>query len=222
MKINLRKSLCWIVLLGLFVAVVAFGFIAWADHAAESAGEGILYEDAASVPVTPVALVFGCAEIFKGRPNLYFKARIEAAAALWKAGKVECFIVSGDNHKVGYNEPEDMRAAMVEAGVPEEKIVCDYAGLRTLDSVVRAKEIFGAEKVVLVSQKFHNERAAYLAEAISLDVVGLNAESVTGPAARKTNLREKLARVKMWLDVNILRTRPKHLGDKETLPVATR
>jgi len=222
MKINLKKSFRRIVLAGLLLTVGTVGIISWADRAAEKAGKGILYEEAASVPETPVALVFGCAKIFNGRPNLYFQARIEAAAALWKAGKVECFIVSGDNHVKGYNEPEDMKAAMVAAGVPAEKIVCDYAGLRTLDSVVRAKEIFGAEKVVLVSQEFHNERAAYLAESIGLNVVGLNAESVTGPAARKTDLREKLARVKMWLDVNILRTRPKHLGEKESLPVATR
>ena len=73
--------------------------------------------------------------------------------------------------------------------------------------------------MVLISQKFHNERAAYLADAIDLEVVGLNAEAVTGPAAMKTDQREKLARVKMWLDVNILRTQPKFLGEREELPL---
>lgn len=193
--------------------------IFWADRAAEKAAEGKLFNEAAEVPVTPVALVFGCNKTFQGRQNLYFKYRIEAAVALWKAGKVKCFIVSGDNHSHDYNEPEDMKDALVAAGVPAEKIVCDYAGLRTLDSVVRAKEIFGIEKVILISQKFHNERAAYLAESIGLEVVGLNAQSVTGPAARKTESREKLARVKMWLDVNILKTAPKFLGKKEELPL---
>ena len=196
-------------------AALIFG----ADRAARSAGEGRLYDRAEDVPAAPVGLVFGCAKIFQGRPNLYFAARIEVATVLWEAGKVECFIVSGDNHALGYNEPEDMKAAMVEAGVPKEKIVCDYAGLRTLDSVVRAKEIFGAEKVVLISQKFHNERAAYLANAIDLEVVGLNAQAITGPAARKTDQREKLARAKMWLDVNVLRTKPKFLGEKVKLPM---
>ena len=184
-----------------------------------TAGEGKLFSEAGDVPKTPVALVFGCAKNFNGRDNLYFKYRIEAAASLWKAGKVMCFIVSGDNHAHDYNEPKDMKGALVELGVPEEKIVCDYAGLRTLDSVVRAKEIFGVQKVVLISQKFHNERAVYLAESIGLEVVGLNAQSVGGSSAVSNTRREKLARVKMWLDVNILKTDPKFLGKREELPL---
>jgi SanA protein len=85
--------------------------------------------------------------------------------------------------------------------------------------VVRAKEVFGLSEVVLVSQKFHNERAAYLAKAIGLDAHGLNAREVSGPAGRKTDHREKLARVKMWLDVNLLGTEPKFLGEREKLPL---
>ena len=204
---------------GLFGLVLAVGMIFWADHVAEEAGDGVLFDRAEEVPATPVALVFGCNRLIDGRPNLYFKYRIEAAAALWHAGKVQCLIVSGDNHATDYNEPEDMKAALVEKGVPAGKIVCDFAGLRTLDSVVRAKEVFGLSEVVFVSQKFHNERAAYLAEAIGLKARGLNAEDVNGAGARKTNFREKLARVKMWLDVNILGTEPKFLGDREELPL---
>ncbi len=209
----------WLFLLGVAGVLFSVGLIFYADHAAIEAAEGKLFDEAAKVPRTDVALVFGCNKTFQGRRNLYFKHRIEAAADLWKAGRVKCFIVSGDNHSHDYNEPQDMKDALIEAGVPEAKIVCDYAGLRTLDSVVRAKEIFGVEKVILISQKFHNERAAYLAESVGLEVVGLNAQSVTGPAARKTDSREKLARVKMWLDVNVLKTDPKFLGQKEELPL---
>jgi len=211
---------CKVVLaLGLTGSLAVVAVITWTDDAAEEAGEGRLYDEAAEVPQSQVGLVLGCAKYFQGRPNLYFKARIEAAVDLWEEGKVACFIVSGDNHKHGYNEPEDMKAAMVEAGVPAEKIVCDYAGFRTLDSIVRAKDVFGAEEIVLVSQKFHNERAAYIAESIGLKVTGLNAEAVTGSAATKTDAREKLARVKMWLDVNLLGTEPKFLGKMEKLPL---
>ncbi|MFT6177705.1 MAG: SanA protein [Akkermansiaceae bacterium] len=206
--------------LGIGGGLLAMGLVFHADRAAQKAGEGVLFDAAAEVPETPVALVFGCAKMYQGRENLYFKYRIEAAVDLWKAGKVKCFIVSGDNHVKDYNEPQDMKDAMVDAGVPAEKIVCDYAGLRTLDSVVRAKEIFGAEKVVLISQKFHNERAAYLAESIGLEAAGLNAQSVGGPSAKSNTRREKLARVKMWLDVNILKTDPKFLGEKEELPLS--
>ncbi|MDF1714011.1 MAG: ElyC/SanA/YdcF family protein [Akkermansiaceae bacterium] len=218
-KAKVFKVVKWLLLLGVLGVLFSVALIFYADHAATKAAEGKLYDDAGDVPEADVALVFGCNKSFQGRRNLYFMHRIAAAVELWKEGRVRCFIVSGDNHSHDYNEPEDMKAALVEAGVPAEKIVCDFAGLRTLDSVVRAKEIFGAEKVILISQKFHNQRAAYLAESIGLEVVGLNAQSVTGPAARKTDTREKLARVKMWLDVNVLKTDPKFLGQKEKLPL---
>ena len=152
------------------------------------------------------------------RDNLYFKYRIEAEAELWKAGKVDCLIVSGDNREKYYNEPVAMRKALVKAGVPFRKIACDYAGLRTLDSVVRAKKIFGLSEVTLISQKFQNERAAYIAKANGMDVVGFNAKDVHGYAARKTEDREVLARVKMWLDVHITNEQPRHLGDPVALP----
>ncbi len=106
----------------------------------------------------------------------------------------------------------------MKAGVPFDKIVCDYAGLRTLDSVVRAKKIFGLTEVTFVSQKFQNERAAYIAKANGMKVFGYNARDVEGYAARKTEDREVLARVKMWLDVNITNEQPRHLGDKEEVP----
>ena len=127
-------------------------------------------------------------------------------------------IVSGDNRTKYYNEPERMRRALVAEGVPDDRIVGDFAGLRTLDSVVRAREIFGVEKVTFVSQRFQNERAAYLAKANGLDFVGYNARDVSGQGGLKTKLREIGARVKMWLDVRVLRTRPRHLGERETLP----
>jgi len=108
---------------GMGMLASAVAMILWAERVAKEAGQGVLFEEAAEVPETPVALVFGCNRLINGRPNLYFKYRIEAAAALWKEGKVQCLIVSGDNHREGYNEPEDMKAALVEAGVAAEKIV---------------------------------------------------------------------------------------------------
>lgn len=212
---------CWLrrgLLIGTAGLLLAAGLILWSDRMAVEAGEGVLYDDVGAIPEAPVALVFGCNRLVNGRPNLYFKYRIEAAAELWRAGKVKCLIVSGDHHVEDYNEPEDMKLALIEAGVPKDRIVCDFAGFRTLDSVVRAKKVFGASEVVFVSQKFHNERAAYLARSIGLKASGLNARAVGGQAGRKTDYREKLARVKMWLDVNLLGTEPKFLG-KEELPL---
>jgi len=200
------------------LAVGFFAFVWYANYSATLAGKGVLYDAVEDVPHRRAGLVFGCSEKLGTRDNLYFKYRIEAAAELWKAGKVDCLIVSGDNREKYYNEPVAMRKALVKAGVPFRKITCDYAGLRTLDSVVRAKKIFGLNEVTLISQKFQNERAAYIAKANGMDVVGFNAKDVEGYAARKIEDREVLARVKMWLDVHITNKQPKHLGDPVPLP----
>jgi SanA protein len=165
-----------------------------------------------------VGLVFGTTDRYKGRENRYFRYRIDAAVEVWKAGKVETLIVSGDNRTKFYNEPEKMKAALIEEGVPASRIVCDYAGLRTLDSVVRAKKIFGADKILVISQRFQNERAIYLAQANGIEAFGFNAEDVELQAGYKTKIREVGARVKMWLDVNFLDTAPAHLGEKVELP----
>ena len=133
---------------------------------------------------------------------------------------METLIVSGDNRSKYYNEPQKMKNALIEEGVPASRIVCDYAGLRTLDSVVRAKKIFGADKILVISQRFQNERAIYLAQANGIEAFGFNAEDVELQAGYKTKIREVGARVKMWLDVNFLDTAPTHLGDKVEMPSA--
>ncbi len=211
----------WIKRLALFCFLVltgCFAFLWFTNYSATQAGKGVLFDTVDEVPHRRAGLVFGCSEKLGTRDNLYFKYRIEAAAELWKAGKVDCLIVSGDNREKYYNEPVAMRKALVKAGVPFRKIACDYAGLRTLDSVVRAKKIFGLNEMTLISQKFQNERAAYIAKANGMDVVGYNAKDVQGYAARKTEDREVLARVKMWLDVHITDKQPRHLGDPVPLP----
>jgi SanA protein len=205
-------------LLLLAVVLVPLAVVIYANITAVWASRGRIFSDVKQVPVTRVGLVFGTTDRVNGRENLYFRYRIEAAAKLWKAGKLETLIVSGDNRSRYYNEPEKMKQALVERGIPAERIVCDFAGLRTLDSVVRAKEIFGADPILFISQRFQNERAIYLAKANGIQSYGFNAEDVETQAGLKTKLREVGARVKMWLDVNFLNTRPKHLGEKVELP----
>lgn len=207
----------WRAIVLLFVSGVLF--ICYANLVAQRASEGLLFDDVNQVPEQAVGLVFGTTDKIGERDNLYFTHRIDAAVELWEAGKVRCLLVSGDNRDKYYNEPDKMRTALMERGVPSEVIVRDFAGLRTLDSVVRAKRIFRAPSVVLVSQRFHNERSAYIARAEGLDCVGYNAKDVATSAGAKTRLREVLARVKMWLDVRILDTQPRHLGPLESLPI---
>ena len=217
----MKKPSKWIRRLGLLllaVVLVLLAVVIYANVTAVWASRGRIFSEVKQVPVTRVGLVFGTTDRVNGRENLYFRYRIEAAAKLWKAGKLETLIVSGDNRSRYYNEPEKMKQALVERGIPAERIVCDFAGLRTLDSVVRAKEIFGADPILFISQRFQNERAIYLAKANGIQAYGFNAEDVETQAGLKTKLREVGARVKMWLDVNFLNTRPKHLGEKVELP----
>jgi len=203
-----------------FLVLGCLLLIWYANRAAVGAAKGRLYDSAADLPQEigqdRVALVLGCSPKIGNRDNLYYVSRIEAALALWATKSVRGFIVSGDNSRADYNEPERMKESLMAGGVPEDKIVCDYAGLRTLDSVMRLKDVFGEDKVVIVSQRFHNERAIYLASHFGIDAVGVNAKAVEGYIARNNEKREYLARVKMLVDVMIGK-KPKFLGDKESV-----
>ena len=114
-------------------------------------------------------------------------------------------------------DKEEMKKALIAAGIPDQRIILDYAGLRTLDSVVRAHLIFGLERFTLISQQFHNERAIYLAQQSHLQAIGYNAQDVSAYAGFKTNLRELLARVKVFVDI-VTNKAPKHLGEKVKIP----
>lgn len=178
--------------------------------------EAYLFNNVENIPKNEVGLVLGTSRFLKnGNKNLFFFHRIEAASALYKAGKVKFIIVSGDNSNNNYNEPEDMRNELLLRGVSPEDIYLDYAGLRTLDSVVRCKEIFGQTKITIVSQKFHNERAVFIAHNKNIEAIGFNADEVN--YGFKTKLREKFARIKVFIDLFLINKSPKYLGDKITI-----
>ena len=203
-------------LAGLLTALA--GLAVWGcDQWVRAAAAGRCHDRAEAVPPMDVALVLGCSPRIQGRPNLFFTHRIEAASALFKTGRVKALLVSGDNGSRQYDEPTAMKAALVAAGVPAERIVCDYAGFRTLDSVVRAREVFGQSRFLVVSQHFHNERAIFLARRLGIEAVGLNAQDVPRRRALTTWLREYLARVQAVLDVTLLDTRPRFAGPPEPI-----
>ena len=153
-----------------------------------------------------------------GQPNPYFDNRIEAAGELFQAGKISFIVASGDNEHHSYNEPVLMQKELIRRGVPEEAIFLDYAGFSTLDSIVRVKKIFGQQSFTVISQQFHNERALYIAEHHSLRAIGYNAQGVEGPVGLRTTVREYLARVKALLDLHILDTQPRYLGEEIAIP----
>jgi len=194
----------------LVVAGICLGL--YANLAPSWVARGRVHDDPAKVPVTKVAMVLGTTDRVEGRENRYFRYRIDAAVELWQAGRIKTIIVSGDHSTKYYNEPAKMRQALIDRGIPENRIVCDSAGLRTLDSVGRAQKVFGLESVVFISQRFHNERAIYLAQARGLDAHGFNARDVTTQMGFKTRVREIGARGLMWRDVHVLGPRPVATG----------
>ncbi|MGY3902515.1 SanA/YdcF family protein [Aeromonas lusitana] len=172
------------------------------------------YDDVNAVPYNRVALVLGTSKyLIGGSPNHYFKYRIKAAAELYNSGKVDYILVSGDNATVQYNEPRQMRRALIQAGIPANAIYSDYAGFRTLDSVVRAKEVFGQARFTVVSQAFHNERAIFIARHFGIDAVGFNALDPSAYQGIRTRVREVFARLMGLLDLYVLDKGPKFLGE---------
>lgn len=153
-------------------------------------------------PEVNVALVLGTSKTTaRGGNNYYFSNRIEATVELYKAGKIKYIVVSGDNSTVSYDEPTDMKNALIAAGIPANKIYLDYAGFRTLDSMERILKVFGQKEVIIVSQRFHNERAIYLGEHFGITCYGYNAKDVARAGGFKTKVRERFARVKVFWDI---------------------
>ena len=199
----------WILWLGL----VLLGFILYSNIRIDRYAKGRLYDTVSAVPHYHTALVLGTSPIGRnGGPNLYFLSRIDATAKLYEAGKIDRILVSGDNRKVEYNEPEEMKKALVDKGIPEEVIFLDYAGFRTFDSVVRAKEVFGQSDYIVVSQRFHNERAVFIAGKKGIKAAGFNAADVRASYGFITHVREWGARCKVFIDL-LFGKKPHFLGD---------
>ena len=174
------------------------------------------YDSVKDIPYNHVCMVLGTNPLTKtGSINYFFKYRIDACEVLYKSGKVSKILVSGDNHVKTYDEPQKMKEALMDRGIPDSDIVLDYAGFRTLDSVVRSKEVFCQDKITIVSQGFHNARALCLASWYGIDAVAFDAKDVKHS---QTYFffgvgRESLARVKMMIDL-LFNKQPKFLGEK--------
>ena len=173
---------------------------------------GRTYTNLAESPSEPVALVFGAGYWPGGHLSDALADRMETAIDLYRAGKVNKLLLSGDNRTAAYNEPAIMAAYAQERGVPREDLVLDYAGRRTYDSCYRARTIFGIERAVLVTQRFHLPRALFTCGHLGLDVVGVAADRHRYVYAAWYRLRELLALARAWLDVNVLQPLPV-LGD---------
>lgn len=196
------------------IGVLAITAILLADQYVIKQSKHAIFDDLASLPNNRVGLLLGTSKrVRDGHINLYYQYRINAAIELFKAGKIEFILISGDNSEYYYNEPKQMSEDLIARGIPKEKIYLDYAGFSTLDSVVRAQKVFCLDAFTVISQRFHNERAIAIANHKKLQVIGYNARDVSRSAGWKVHLREKLARVKMLWDLSIHRN-PKFFGDR--------
>ncbi len=205
-----KKKLIYITLTGVILCILAV-FIA--DYKTDKATEKYIYTSTDDIPKCKAALLLGTAkQLSSGRANLYFTYRLDAAENLYNSGKISHIVISGDNSRKDYNEPQDMKDALVIRGISEDKITLDYAGFNTYDSVHRMKKIFGQDRFIIISQQFHNQRAIYIAQSTDLEAYGYNARDLSRRSGIKVKLREKLARVKMFLDI-IVDREPKFLGD---------
>ncbi|MDD6210981.1 MAG: ElyC/SanA/YdcF family protein [Bacteroidales bacterium] len=203
-----------ILILCILLFFLIAGIIICCNKRIEETARNKTYNNTEEIPYCKTALLLGTSPKLKnGRDNQYFTNRIQAAAQLYKAGRIKYIIVSGDNRKQDYNEPEEMRQALIGQSVPDSIIYLDYAGFRTLDSVVRTKEIFGQDSITIISQQFHNERAIFLAEEYAIHAIGFNARNVPKYQGIKTEIREYLARVKVFIDM-ALNKQPHFLGEK--------
>lgn len=206
----------------LFSILFAFISIATTIHICNKiivdAAKDKLYSDLNKIPFNKAGLLLGTAKYGRsGNINPYYDKRIEAAIDLLKQGKIKYIIISGDKSRKDYNEPLSMRSDLIKGGIDSTKIYLDYAGFRTFDSIIRLKEIFGQDSVTIISQKFHNERALFIAYKEGINAIGYNAKEAGNVQGLETPFRERLARVKTFLDFGVGK-KPKFLGSKIIIP----
>ncbi|OYT71842.1 MAG: hypothetical protein CFK52_06925 [Chloracidobacterium sp. CP2_5A] len=183
---------------------------------------GRVFSQPASVPANAVGLVLGTAKrLPTGGLNPYFQNRMQAAADLYHAGKIKHLILSGSNQTLAYDEPTEMRQSLRSLGVPDAAMTADYAGRRTLDSVVRARDIFGQTRFTVISDKFHVYRALFLCDQYGIAAVAYGAPDLPWLVSARTRLREYGARCKAVLDVYLLGTQPRFRGAPIALPLAS-
>lgn len=207
-KNHILKKICHSLLcLILFILLVIFSLDRWVSYKTSP----YIYTDIKSVPKRAVGVVLGTAKYIRGGGyNEFYKQRILGATALYFNNKIDTLLLSGDNAELNYNEPITMRRDLLKQGIPESSIRLDYAGFRTLDSIIRASKVFDAQDFTIITQKFHCERAVFIAQ---YQDISAQCYAVPSPQKMKiVRLREMFARISAFIDLYILNKKPKYLG----------
>jgi SanA protein len=211
-----RKARRWILIAVACTLLAVLACNWWVIQSTQSR----VFTDLAKIPHNKVALVLGTSSrLMNGSPNPFFVNRMSRAAELYNLKKVEHFILSGDNRTKYYNEPETMRGALIALGVPDSVITLDFAGLRTFDSIVRSREIFGQDSLTIITQPFHSYRALFISDRVNVNAVAVVANEPDSEITFTVYIREYFARTKAVLDLYLLNTEPRHLGEKEPLKI---
>ena len=201
---KIAKIIVW---LGGIMAVICIAIMLICNQIVVNNAKGKVFSEIDSIEYNKVGLLLGTTPKarFDRITNYFFIYRVDAAEQLYKAGKIEKILISGDEHSLdGVNEPECMRDSLVARGIPASDIILDGKGYRTINSIVNANKVFGLKSFTIISQEFHNERAIYQAEHLGLDVENLQAYNAKMPKSRRayiTTIREYFARVKMFWDL---------------------
>lgn len=206
-----------IIFLSAFILLIAL-LVYYCNYRIENSSENKIYSEVNDIPFNRVGLLLGTGKFLSNKKlNPYYVYRIDGASQLIKAGKIKYLIISGDNSRLDYDEPNMMRADLIKAGIDSTIIFLDFAGFRTFDSIVRSREIFSQDSLTIISQPFHNQRAIYIANRENIVAIGFNAKDVSNSAGARVQIREKFARVKVFLDY-LFGKSPKFLGPKVEIP----
>ncbi len=208
----------WVRRIIIFLPVLLLLFVLFSNVWIVTSTESRIYRNTDDIIDHRVALVLGTShKVIGGASNPFFTHRIDRAAELYHLKKIDHFILSGDNSSRYYNEPIEMRKALIARGIPVSSITLDYAGFRTLDSVVRSKEIFGQDKILIITQSFHSHRALFISHYYGIDAIAVVADDANPDSTLKMHIREYFARTKAVLDLYVLKTAPHFLGEKEQI-----
>lgn len=199
------KILKRIIIVVLLAPLFGMLIIAFCNLTIIQYSKGRVYDNIKEIPYKEVGLLLGTSPTtINGWTNIYYTYRIDAAVKLYKAKKISRILISGDGKEKSYDEPKYMRRDLIKRGIPAHKITLDKKGLRTYDSVINAKETFGLSNFIVISQRFQNERAIYLAGHNDIDAIGFNAKDAPnqkGKSAVKVRIREVFAKVKVFMDL---------------------
>jgi len=205
-----------------YTLLAAIALVALINNWVINNSEAYVYNNWSLLPDNDVGLVLGTSPFARnGKPNPQFYGRIEAAVQLYQLGKIKHIIVSGANPDSTYNEPRQMWRELTKAGIPSNVITMDFAGFRTLDSISRAQAVFNLDRLTIITQQYHAYRAVFIAKKLHLRVIAYAAPSDEIGFFSRTYFREVFARVKSVLDIYLLSTEPKFLGQQQLIDTGT-